>query len=303
MEVLSLFDGIACGYEALKRANINFDKYYASEIDKYAISVAQKNHPDIIQLGDINNWKNWDIDFSHINLIIGGSPCQGFTWAGKKLNFDDERSKLFFVFADILKHTQKLNPNVKFLLENVKMQSKHKDVISNILGVEPILINSNSFSAQNRQRYYWFNWQISDKKLLPNEVVIKHIIRNDDNANEKIYVSKRHHQAWLKSYPQWKPCDINNKAKPLLATYYKQPPHCPYIQFRKEFEDEEKEKEYKYSLYRRLSPIECERLQTIDDNYTQTNSKGEEISFTQRWKMIGNAWTVNVITYIFNQLK
>ena len=98
MRVLSLFDGISCGYQALKELGFEVDVYYASEIDKYAIEVAKNNHPDIIELGDINLWKDWNIDFSKIDLVIGGSPCQGFTFAGKRLNFDDDRSKLFFVF-------------------------------------------------------------------------------------------------------------------------------------------------------------------------------------------------------------
>ena len=103
MNILSLFDGISCGRVALERAGIPVDKYYASEIDKYAIQIAQKNYPDTIQLGDVTKWKDWDIDWKSIDLIIGGSPCQGFSTAGKQLNFKDERSKLFFVFVDSFK--------------------------------------------------------------------------------------------------------------------------------------------------------------------------------------------------------
>lgn len=134
-KVLSLFDGISCGRIALERAGINVEKYYASEIDKYAIKVSQDNWNDIIQLGDINNWKQWDIDWSKIDLLIGGSPCQGFSFAGKQLNFNDERSKLFFTFVDILNHIKKLNPNVKFLLENVKMKKEWQDIITESLFV------------------------------------------------------------------------------------------------------------------------------------------------------------------------
>ena len=154
MIVLSLFDGISCGRLALERANIKINKYFSSEIDKYAIDISKKNYPDIIQLGDINDWKNWNINWSEIDLLIGGSPCQGFTFSGNRLNFDDPRSKLFFVYVDILNHIKSLNSNIKFLLENVKMEKKWKDLITSIIGVEPILINSNLFSAQNRQRYY-----------------------------------------------------------------------------------------------------------------------------------------------------
>ncbi len=103
LRVLSLFDGISCGMIALERAGILVEKYYASEIDKYAIQISQRNYPQIIQLGDVTNWKNWNIEWEKIDLLIGGSPCQGFSFAGKQLNFSDPRSKLFFDYVDILK--------------------------------------------------------------------------------------------------------------------------------------------------------------------------------------------------------
>ena len=135
MVVLSLFDGISCGQIALERAGIKVDKYYASEVDKYAITVTQANYPDTIQLGDVTKWREWDIDWGGIDLLIGGSPCQGFSFAGKQLAFDDPRSKLFFVYVDILNHIRSLNPDVKFLLENVKMKKEHLAVITEQLGV------------------------------------------------------------------------------------------------------------------------------------------------------------------------
>lgn len=157
MNVLSLFDGISCGRVALERVGVKVDKYYASEIDKYAKQISNKNYPDIMQLGDVNNWQNWDIDWSSIDLLIGGSPCQGFSNAGKGLNFNDPRSALFFVYVDILNHIKIYNPNVMFLLENVKMKKEWVNIISKYLGVEPVEINSSLVSAQNRQRYYWTN--------------------------------------------------------------------------------------------------------------------------------------------------
>ena len=135
--VLSLFDGISCVQVALNRAGIEYDKYYASELDKFPIKVTQANHPYTIQLGDVCNWKEWDIDWSNVDLLVGGSTCQGFSFAGKQLAFDDPRSKLFFVYVDILKHIRKLNPNVKFMLESVKIKKEFLDVISEHLGVEP----------------------------------------------------------------------------------------------------------------------------------------------------------------------
>ena len=130
MKVLSLFDGISAGRLALERAGIDVDVYYRAEIDKYANTIAKKNYPDSIDLGDVTNWRTWDIDWSGIDLLIGGSPCQGFSFAGKQLAFDDPRSKLFFVYVDILNHIKKHNPDVKFLLENVRMKKEYLNVIT-----------------------------------------------------------------------------------------------------------------------------------------------------------------------------
>ena len=151
MNVLSLFDGMSCGRLALDRLGIKVDKYYASEIDKYAIEVSSANYPDTIQIGDVCDVKGED--YPDIDLILGGSPCQGFSFAGKQLAFDDPRSALFFEFVRVLKE---VNPKY-FLLENVKMKKEFLDIISDQVGVEPILINSSLLSAQNRQRYYWTN--------------------------------------------------------------------------------------------------------------------------------------------------
>ena len=131
LNVLSLFDGISCGRVALERAGIPIENYFASEIDKYAIKISQKNYPDIIHLGNIENVSGWMLP--KIDLIIGGSPCQGFSFAGKQLNFDDPRSKLFFKFIRLL---GECNPKY-FLLENVRMQKIYQDTISLFMGVEP----------------------------------------------------------------------------------------------------------------------------------------------------------------------
>lgn len=151
INVLSLFDGMSCGQLALQRAGIAYDKYFASEIDKYAIKVTQHNFPNTIQLGDVTQVSGDGLP--KIDLLIGGSPCQGFSIAGKQLNFDDPRSKLFFEFVRLLKECK---PKY-FLLENVKMKKEYQDVITDNLGVEPIEINSNLVSAQNRRRLYWTN--------------------------------------------------------------------------------------------------------------------------------------------------
>lgn len=179
MNILSLFDGISCGRVALDRAGISVNKYYASEIDKYAIQISQKNYPDIIRLGDVNNWEDWDIDWSSIDLILAGSPCQGFSFAGKQLAFDDKRSALFFRFAEILAHVQSINPDVKFLLENVRMKKDYERVITSVVGVEPIMINSALVSAQNRKRLYWCNWHVEqpdDNGILLKDIIHENIV-------------------------------------------------------------------------------------------------------------------------------
>jgi DNA-cytosine methyltransferase len=151
MKVLSLFDGMSCGRIALDQLGIPVEKYYASEIDKYAIQVSQANYPDIIQVGDICDLD--PKDYKDVDLMLAGSPCQGFSFAGKQLAFDDPRSALFFEFIRLLKA---IKPKY-FLLENVRMKKEFLDVISEYMGVEPIMINSALVSAQNRVRYYWTN--------------------------------------------------------------------------------------------------------------------------------------------------
>lgn len=157
INVLALCDGMSGGQIALTELGVPINQYYASEIDKFAMKQTQHNFPRTIQLGNIENWREWDIDFKGIDLILAGTPCQGFSFAGKQLAFDDPRSRLFFVFVDILNHIRKLNPDVKFLLENVNMKKSHLEVISRYTGVFPCRINSNLVSAQNRDRWYWTN--------------------------------------------------------------------------------------------------------------------------------------------------
>lgn len=155
MKVLSLFDGMSCGQIALRELGVPIDRYYASEIDKHAIAQTQLNFPDTIQLGDVEKWREWNIEWEEIDLLLAGSPCQGFSLAGKMLGHDDPRSRLYWVFLDILHHVQKLNPNVKYLLENVRMRPADEVRINESLGIRPVVINSALVSAQNRVRLYW----------------------------------------------------------------------------------------------------------------------------------------------------
>ena len=232
MKVLSLFDGMSCGQIALKQLGVIPDVYYASEIDKYAISQTQLNFPDTVQLGDVTKWREWNIDWKSLDLILAGSPCQGFSFAGKQLAFDDPRSKLFFVFIDILNHVRSFNPNVLFLLENVNMKKSHMRVISECCGVFPVNINSNLMSAQNRNRWYWTNIrtkqiglfgelhsdipQPEDKGILLRDIL-------EEVADEKYYIKSKTMLSFIQD--KWridkKYTQINgSKALPLLARQY-----------------------------------------------------------------------------------
>lgn len=157
MEVLSLFDGMSCGQIALRELGIPIERYYASEIDKHAIAQTKLNFPDTIHLGDVEGWREWDIDWPSIDLILAGSPCQGFSIAGKQLGLEDPRSRLFWVFVEILEFVRERNPQVRYLLENVRMKPEHERIINEALGLRPVVINSALVSAQNRVRLYWTN--------------------------------------------------------------------------------------------------------------------------------------------------
>lgn len=198
MNILSLFDGMSCGQIALRELGIKVDNYFASEIDKYAIEQTQLNFPNTIHLGDATKVKAADLP--PIDLLIGGSPCQGFSFAGKQLNFTDPRSVLFFEYVRILKELREINPNIKFLLENVRMRKEFEAVISAQLGLQPVMINSALVSAQNRVRLYWTNIrtrteglfsdvytdipQPQDKGLLLRDIL-------EPNAPERYYLSEK----------------------------------------------------------------------------------------------------------------
>ena len=193
INVLSLFDGMSCGQIALDQLGIPVKNYFAAEIDKYAIQVAQANYPDTAHLGDVQNIKTSgthlmdEFDCGHkIDLLIGGSPCQGFSFAGKQLNFDDPRSMLFFEYVRLLKA---LKPKY-FLMENVKMKKESMDIITEYLGVEPVEINSNLVSAQNRKRLYWTNIPMDG---LPDDkgILLKDILEPIDQIEDSYYYSDK----------------------------------------------------------------------------------------------------------------
>jgi DNA (cytosine-5)-methyltransferase 1 len=242
MNVLSLFDGMSCGQIALKTLGVEVEKYYASEIDKHAIKVTQHNFPNTIQLGDVTKWRTWDIDWNKIDLLLAGSPCQGFSFAGKQLAFDDPRSALFFVFVEIWQHIKQHNLKAHFLLENVKMKKEHELVISRYMGVAPIEINSALLSAQNRVRLYWTNigsepyglfgdMQCMIPQPKDKGILLRDILESD--VLDKYYLSDKMLK-WLSKHSEkrgteFKQLDGNQKASCLTTTEAKQNLSNDYI--------------------------------------------------------------------------
>lgn len=418
LRVLSLFDGISAGQVALERAGIPVEVYYASEIDKYAIQITQKNYPNTIQLGDVEK-----IDFTEfegkIDLLIGGSPCTNLSICGNRKGLEGDESRLFWEYVRTIKECK---PKY-FLLENVEsMSNSDKEIISKELGCYPICINSSLLSAQNRKRYYWFNWgnkeynlfgfptcaipQPKDKEILLKDVLESATDWKGIDVNSLEYMSKHQPRPYVAEpicvnsqsgrgdNPNAQPSiqdriyDINGKSTSLTTSFLPNiaEPLAPYVKKKYEefFEENgyipemfnpynkreitgkaptltaqgnsqtktstvmvfspirlskyEKSKAQSQRVYsiqgksvvlnangggqtglykidlpdgnyiiRKLMPIECERLQTMPDNFTKygKNKKGEivEISNTQRYKCIGNSWTVDVIAYIFSFLE
>ena len=301
MNVLSLFDGMSCGQIALNRANIQYNNYFASEIDKNAIKVTQHHYPNTVQLGDVTK-----IEFiaSKIDLLIGGSPCQGFSFAGKQLNFDDPRSKLFFEFVRLI---DECKPTY-FLLENVVMKKEYQDVITKYLGVEPIKINSSLVSAQNRVRLYWTNIP-NVKEPEDRNISLSDILEDDSIINPGAIRGRRLNKATIigrrlnpdgkrKDYDKDIPITqclevraTNTNKSNCLTTVDKDNvlTTMPIGRHPNAFKDK--------LPFRYYTLKEYERLQTIPEGYTSV------VSTSQAKKMIGNAWTVDVIAHIFSYIK
>ena len=329
MKVLSLFDGISCGKVALERAGIQVEEYVAYEIDKSAIQISKKNYPEIVQRGDVT--KADFTEFKGFDLVMGGSPCQGFSIAGKQLNFEDPRSKLFFEFKRAI---DEVKPKY-FLLENVKMKKEYENIISEYLGVEPIEINSSLVSAQNRKRLYWTNipgvQRPEDRGIMLKDIV--HENRAEDKVDLTLYkvpfdktlkIIEKEVQTgkvgyFRKDSQANRVYSIHGKAVTLCgeagggAAKMGQylfgcitPDRVDKRQRGQRFNDGEKF----YTLtaqdrhgvlidgyIRKLTPIECERLQTLPDGYTAGASDAK------RYKALGNGWTVEVITHILKSLR
>ena len=284
MNVLSLFDGMSCGQIALNRAGFKINKYYACEIDKYAIQVTQANYPNTIQLGDVT--KVIVNDLPLIDLLIGGSPCQDLSGIksleGKGLK--GEKSKLFYEYVRILNEVKLINPCVKFILENVKMKKEYQDIISNLLGVEPIEINSSLVSAQSRPRLYWTNLeniqQPDDKKIILRDIL-------EDKVDEKYYYDRPIINVDLTKQV----CAILDFKNQDMHKRVFNPEHKVHTLTACGGGNTEK-KVLVNGRVRKLTPTEYERAQTVPDGYSSS------VSNSQRYKMLGNGWTVDVIVHI-----
>ena len=375
MNVLSLFDGMSCGQIALNKLGIKYDKYFAAEIDKYAMQVTQHNFPDTVQLGDVQFVTKETFGNNNIDLLVGGSPCQGFSFAGKQLNFDDPRSALFFEFVRLLKE---LKPKY-FLLENVKMKKESQDIISKYLGCEPIEINSSLVSAQTRKRLYWTNIpnvsQPEDKGVVLRDVIesgyVDKRMVNEGKSHcltarypgavwwnsierrqrtmislEQVDDKLRHPEATKKGYAEAgedEGLDLTfPKSKTRRGRAMKDKSNCLTAASQemgvvtcdmvasqgKEPIKEDIEKgscllarDYKgfgnqaqtgvrlidgdkKLSWRKLTPLECERLQTVPDGYTLVmEDDKQKVSNSQRYKMLGNGWTIDVITHILKNME
>ena len=412
MNVLSLFDGMSCGRIALERLGIEVNNYYASEIDKYAIQIAQKNYPDTKQIGDVLDWQSWDIDWSSIDLVSGGFPCQSWSLAGKQLGDKDERGMMLWVMLDIMKKVIKHNPNAYYLMENVRMKKEFEEYITYhtkqaLPDVNKYLINSALVSAQNRVRYYWTNIPNvglpKDKGIVLKDILeteteekpVKDTARNQRhyrNKDEKslcmtatmykgagnngmtlvperldnpkqigIAVDINGHDILKRVYsengksPTLNACTGGNREPKVVCGAWRgryqedkstkqmlelrkddktntvttvqkdnvivshKPNQInpskkangvqPYMQDRvfhvdgkshaltREFASRTNVGDEQKMYWRKLTPLECERLQTVPDNYT------EGVSNTQRYKMLGNGWTVDVIAHIFANME
>ena len=370
INVLSLFDGSSCGQVALERSGIKVNNYFASEIDKYAEKIALKNYPSTVSVGDVSFVSG--IQLPSIDLILAGSPCQGFSFAGKQLAFDDSRSALFFEFLRVLDECRRYNPNVKFLLENVRMKQEYQDIISKYLGVEPVAINSSLVSAQNRYRLYWANWDITqpdDKGVVLKDILVEGYgdsvadqgtTVKQTNVDKAACLLARDYKGFgnqamtgvrtceLREYDKDEEChhigtalDINGhdilkrvysdtgksptlntmgggnrEPKVLIARMVgrrinpvtgKRDDYNTDITPKQRLEPRKDDKSgclttvekdnlvVEKGTYRPLLPLEMERLQTLPDNYT------DGVSNTQRKKMLGNGWTVDVIVHILKQ--
>jgi site-specific DNA-cytosine methylase len=282
MNVLSLFNGMNTGRQALENVGIKVNKYYSSEIKPYAIELTQYHFPDTIQVGDVTKWREWNIDWQSIDLVLSGSPCQDLSAAGKRAGLNGSKSNLFFEFVDILNYIKSLNPNVLFLQENVGSASKlDVGIMSRCLGVYPVRINSSLVTAQLRDRYYWTNIR-TKKNMFDFETDIP-------QPKDKGIILKN---ILTSGYAD------RNKGLCLLEGYYSKKPKKDYLKYMNRYlmgmMQIVYETEYDVRL---LNQTEMERYQGFPDGYTKTLSVNKAAS------LLGDGWTLPVIEHIFKFIK
>jgi DNA (cytosine-5)-methyltransferase 3A len=321
MNVLSLFDGMSCGQQALERVGIKVDNYFASEIDKYAITVTMANYPNTKQLGSVTQVDGYSLP--KIDLLIGGSPCQSFSFAGKRkgMSTKDEQEILTldhylelksqeyefegqsYLFWEYMRLLNEVKPKY-FLLENVMMGEKWEKILSKAIGVNPIMINSSLVSAQNRQRLYWTNIGMKPSGLFgdlestikqPKDlgILLKDILETE--VDKKYFLSQKKMKYLIKTgstnYIVHNMMPRSSKSGKGGTGHLTREDGKTYCL------DTGNTNAIEYSNnIRKLTPIECERLQTVKDNYTN------HVSDSQRYKMLGNGWTVDVIAHIFKYI-
>ncbi len=284
INVLSLFNGMNTGRQALENVGIKVNKYYSSEIKPYAIELTQYHFPDTIQVGDVTKWKEWDIDWKSIDLVLSGSPCQDLSQIGKRAGINGNKSSLFFTFVEILEHIKSLNQNVLFLQENVGSASKlDVGIMSRALGVYPVRINSSLLTAQLRDRYYWSN--IKTKKTIfdlvtdipqpkDSKIILKHIITSGSVDRKKsVCLIER----YIGAIP---------KSDEAIQRHLKN-----RVDFGSYTVVNENDK------LRAFNKIEMCRLQGFPDNYCDI------LSTEKAGSLLGDGWTLPIIEHIFKFIK
>ena len=323
MKVLSLFDGMSTAQKALENVGIKVDKYYSSEIKPYAIELTQHHFPDTIQVGDVTKWREWDIDWKSIDLVLSGSPCQDLSAAGKRAGINGKKSSLFFVFVDILEHIKELNPNVLFLQENVGSASKlDVGIMSRALGVYPVRINSSLVTAQLRDRYYWSNIRTKETMFdvvtdIPQPkdrgIMFKDIITGG-------VVDKEKSQALLMSEAKTYGYKDMDKFSELISRRKEQGKQLPNFIYTLKgkanciLESESRPHNNELSLLKRdnkgftnvvidnfnvriLNKIELCRLQGFPDDYCDILTRNKAAS------LLGDGWTLPIIEWIFSFIR
>lgn len=291
MNVLSLFNGMSTGHTALDNVGIKVGKYYSSEIKPAAIKLTQHHYPDTIQLGDVTKWKEWDIDWKSIDMVLSGSPCQDLSAAGQhteRKGLEGNRSNLFYVFVNILNHIKELNPNVLFLQENVGSAPK-KDVgiMSRALGVYPVRINSKLVTAQLRDRYYWTNIK-TNKDLLGDlfvdipqptnqGIILKDILTSGSPDRDK-------HCCLMEHYIDGNTNKNDEYFNGFQEYIVKRPKGMVTI-----ITDN--------SEYRLVNKVEMCRLQGFPDDWCDI------LTYKEAGSLLGDGWTLPIIEHIFSFIK